>query len=295
MTRAIAIGECMVELRAEPGGGLRRGFAGDAYNTAVYLKRSAPEIEVAFLTAIGEESLSAAMTAAWRAEGIGDALAFRVPGTRPALYLIETDAKGERRFHYWRGESPARQWFRCLARTGTEILVGADLVYVSGISLAILPEDDREAALRLLARLGNRIAFDPNVRPALWPSLAAARESFEAMARIAAILLPSRQDLQLLYGGEDAAAQMERMAGIAAEEIALTCEEAGCILRAGGVTTALPAVAARAVVDTSGAGDSFNGAYLAARLRSRPPLEAAQAGLRLAAQVVAEPGAIIAR
>ena len=47
------------------------------------------------------------------------------------------------------------------------------------------------------------------------------------------------------------------------------------------------------VVDTSGAGDSFNGAYLAARLKGRTPSEAAREGLALAAKVVAQPGAII--
>ncbi|HEX3754794.1 MAG TPA: sugar kinase [Rhizomicrobium sp.] len=295
MTTAISIGECMVELRAEPDGRLRRSFAGDAYNTAVYLKRSAPEIEVAFLTATGEESLSAAMIETWRGEGISDRLAFRIPGTRPALYLIETDAKGDRTFHYWRGDSPARQWFRCVAQAGPRIFDGADLVYVSGISLAILNEEDRRNAIAFLGKLPIRIAFDPNIRPALWATLDQARETFEAMGRIAAILLPSRQDLQLLYGIEDAPSLMKRMAEMRAGEIALTSDEAGCILRAGGEIVTLPVTASAAVVDTSGAGDSFNGAYLAARLQGRPPLEAARAGLRLAAKVIGAPGAIIPR
>jgi 2-dehydro-3-deoxygluconokinase len=99
MTTAIAIGECMVELRPVDDGHLKRGFAGDAFNTAVYLKRSAPEIEVAFLTATGDESLSDAMVETWKAEGLSDRLVFRSPGERPALYLIETNSKGDRKFH----------------------------------------------------------------------------------------------------------------------------------------------------------------------------------------------------
>jgi 2-dehydro-3-deoxygluconokinase len=77
-------------------------------------------------------------------------------------------------------------------------------------------------------------------------------------------------------------------------EIALTCDEDGCVLRIGDEVTALPTQAVK-VVDTSGAGDSFNGAYLAARLKGKPPQEAVKDGLALAAKVVAQPGALIPR
>jgi 2-dehydro-3-deoxygluconokinase len=295
MTTAICIGECMVELRPVEDGHLRRSFAGDAYNTAVYLKRSAPELDVAFLTATGDESLSDAMVATWRSEGISDRLVFRIPGERPALYLIETNAKGDRKFHYWRGETPAKEWLRLLlAAGGAAVLDKADLIYVSGISLAILSYADRQAAIELLSTLKTKVAFDPNIRPALWKSMDEARHAFEAMVKLASIILPSRQDYQLMYGMDDPDEQIHFTAGLTDGEIALTCDEDGCRLRANGQTVALPTQAV-AVVDTSGAGDSFNGAYLAARLKGREPLDAAKAGLELAAKVVAQPGAIIPR
>jgi 2-dehydro-3-deoxygluconokinase len=295
MTSAICIGECMVELRPVDDGHLKRGFAGDAYNTAVYLKRSAPDIEVAFLTATGDESLSNAMVETWRGEGISDRLTFRIPGERPALYLIETNAKGDRKFHYWRSETPAKEWLRLLlAAGGAELLNKSDLVYVSGISLAILSYADRQAAVELLGTLKTKVAFDPNIRPALWKSMDEARHTFEAMVKVASIVLPSRQDYQLMYGMDDPQAQIEFTATLTDAEIALTCDEDGCRLRVGDEIIALPTQAVK-VVDTSGAGDSFNGAYLAARLKGRDPRDAVGDGLALAAKVVAQPGAIIPR
>jgi 2-dehydro-3-deoxygluconokinase len=284
-----------VELRPVEDGHLRRSFAGDAYNTAVYLKRSAPDIDVSFLTATGDESLSNAMVETWRGEGISDKLVFRIPGERPALYLIETNAKGDRKFHYWRSDTPAKEWLRLLLATGgAETLNKADLVYISGISLAILGYDDRQAAIKLLGTLKTKVAFDPNIRPALWKSMGEARHTFEDMVKLSSIVLPSRQDYQLLYDMNDPLQQIAFTATLTKVEIALTCDEDGCVLRIGDEVTALPTQAVK-VVDTSGAGDSFNGAYLAARLKGKPPQEAVKDGLALAAKVVAQPGALIPR
>lgn len=121
-----------------------------------------------------------------------------------------------------------------------------------------------------------------------------AKHTFEGMAKCASIVLPSRQDYQLMYGLDNPDEQIHFTAGLTEGEIALTCDEQGCRLRAQGRTVALPSQATT-VVDTSGAGDSFNGAYLAARLHGKEPLEAAKDGLALAAKVVAQPGAIIPR
>src|ERR1700761_297876 len=112
--RVVCIGECMVELRQTAPGLYARSFAGDAYNTAVYLKRSAPAADVSLLTATGAGGMSAAMRAAWAGEGIDDGLAYTVDGAEPGLYMIELDAAGERSFRYWRSTSPAKQWLRLL-------------------------------------------------------------------------------------------------------------------------------------------------------------------------------------
>ena len=290
MTRVVAIGECMVELRVRPDGAYDRAFAGDAYNTAVQLKRCAPCVRVQFATVTGDDGLSVDMRRAWRADGIDDRLSPFIPGLLPGLYAIDTDAAGERRFSYWRGQSAARRW---LTELDSERLAGADLLFLTGVSLAILPPDERSRALAFIDRLEARaLAFDPNIRPALWESEAAMRETIEgAMAR-AAILLPSADDLERLWGAGTPAEHLRRCRSLGAREVALTLGAEGCLVaEAGGDAVRLDAPAAT-VVDTSGAGDAFDGAYLAARVSGASAADAARAGLALAARVVSLAGAL---
>jgi 2-dehydro-3-deoxygluconokinase len=294
--RAVCIGECMVELRESDGDRYVRAFAGDAYNAAVYLKRSAPHLHVAFLTATGEDPLSRAMRDAFAAEGIEDAYAFTAKGREPGLYMIELDAMGERCFHYWRSASAARFWFALLMKNGgAERLAGVDLLYLSGISLAILPDEARIAAIDLLASLKNRvgrIAFDANLRPTLWRDIDAARAAVAPMIKIADILRASREDAALLYDANEPRAQVEAFRIAGAREITLTLGGEGCIVATQDGEVVLPAPAIK-IKDTSGAGDAFTGAYLAGRLKGAAPVVAARAALKIASRVVTYPGAIV--
>jgi len=297
--RAVCIGECMAELRQADRGLYALGFAGDAYNAAVYLKRSAPQVHVNFLTATGESTLSRAMRERFAAEGVGDALAFIAKDREIGLYMIELDAAGERRFHYWRSASAARCWLQLLMQNGGAArLAGTDLVCLSGVSLAILPDDAaRAAAIELLGSLKDRvgkIAFDANLRPALWRNLDAARAAIAPMIRIADVFRASAEDAALLTGAREPETQIGALRAGGAHEIVLTLGAEGCILATKDGAAALPAFAVE-VKDTSGAGDAFTGAYLAARLSGAAPVDAAATALKVASRVVTYPGAIAPR
>jgi 2-dehydro-3-deoxygluconokinase len=292
----ICIGECMVELRAAGADAFTRAYAGDAYNTAVYLKRSLPDAQVQFLTATGDDALSRAMREVWREEGIDGSLGLTVSGGSPGLYLIENDARGERRFHYWRSNSAARRWFELLENQDETVLWGADVIYLSGISLAILNPAERARAIELLRRARphiGRIAFDPNVRLALWEAAQAAAATIEEALSIAHIALPSREDARLLFGVDDPIEQIHRLQRIGVREIALTLGADGCLIADGDVHARFPAPHVASITDTSGAGDAFNGAYLATRLRGGSAADAARSGLAVGSRVVAHAGAVV--
>jgi 2-dehydro-3-deoxygluconokinase len=296
MTRIVCIGECMVELRAVGADTFARSYAGDAYNTGVYLKRSFPEAQVQFLTATGDDAMSEAMQRNWRAQGIDGALAFRVVEGTAGLYLIETAATGERSFHYWRKDSAAKRWLAMLKECGESALWGADIVFYSGITLAILNPEERKAAIELLARVRphvGRIAFDPNVRLRLWQSPQVAAQTILAALSACDIALPSTEDLAWLFGVAEPERQLDLLLEIGVREAAVTLGANGCAMAAGELRLQLPAPAVGSAIDTSGAGDAFNGAYLAHRLKGSSPAQAAEAALRVASRVVTHAGAIV--
>ena len=170
--RVVAIGECMVELAPTGDGTFTMGFAGDTFNTAWYLRRLMPKAStVSYLSAVGTDHISDRMVEFLAAEGIAIDHLQRLPERSVGLYMIQL-AKGERSFSYWRSTSAAR----LLAEDPTQLnaaLDGADLIYLSGITLAILSEGARLrllSALALARAAGSRVAFDPNIN---WNQVAA--------------------------------------------------------------------------------------------------------------------------
>lgn len=295
--RIACLGECMIELSRAPDGQTRLGFGGDTLNTAVYLARLGARCD--YVTALGDDPESEAMLAAWQAEGVGTAHVARLPGRLPGLYMILTDAAGERRFLYWRDQAPARELFQL---PGAEALVAAleayDLLYLSGISLAIWGEAGRVRLFALLDRMrarGGRVAFDTNWRPRLWPSIEAARAAYAAMLARSDIVLAGASELDALFGWGGEGAVMARLVEAAIGEIVLKQDPPGCRLRVGAREALVPALTVDEVVDTTAAGDSFAAGYLAARLAGEAPEAAALAAHRLAARVVQHRGAIIPR
>jgi 2-dehydro-3-deoxygluconokinase len=295
MARVASIGECMIELKHAAGGLFSRGFGGDTLNTAVYLARLG--IDVDYITALGNDSLSDEMIAGWESEGVGTSRVARLSGKLPGIYMIETDEKGERRFFHWR-ESAAARSLMDLPETDDILnsLATYDVVYLSAITLSIYSAQGRAKLIDALHRArkhGARIAFDTNFRVRGWPDPDVARAVFDQAFAASDIVLASTEDLLPLYPCESDEKLMER---VRCGEAVLKRLVPASIVRFEGVSQEVRAEpVAQPVVDTTAAGDSFSAAYICARLAGAAPVEAARAGHRLAGIVVCYPGAIIPR
>jgi 2-dehydro-3-deoxygluconokinase len=289
-----SIGECMIELSAEPDGRWRMGFAGDTFN-ALWTMRAllGPSVPHDYVSAFGDDPFSARQIAFLAEAGIGVAASPRLPGARPGLYAITLDGH-ERSFTYWRSDSAARRLAEDPAALAAS-LAGRRLLLFSGITLAILDAAARRTLIEALAaarRQGARVAFDPNYRPRLWPESEAARHAIGQALAVCDIALPTFPDEAGLFGDADRQATVRRLTAAGVGEIVVKDGPDPALLAVGGKTVEIAALPSSKPLDTTGAGDAFNGAYLASRLSGRTPEEAVRTAHRVAARVVETRGAL---
>jgi 2-dehydro-3-deoxygluconokinase len=294
--RFLSIGECMVELSQAEDGHLRKGFAGDTFNTAWYARACLPKSwEVDYFTALGDDAMSDEMLGFMAKAGIGTGYIRRIRGKTPGLYMINLK-DGERSFSYWRDSSAARQ----LASDGDrlrEAVEASDVVYFSGITLAIVMREDAETLLSELRRAkatGKLVVFDPNLRPRLWLNLDAMHTMISEGARASTIVMPSFDDEAAHFGDGSISGTIRRYRTLGAHMVVVKNGSEGATIGTETSETHVPAEKVGKVVDTTSAGDSFNGAFLAEYLKTHDPVAAARFAAKIAAKVIGEYGALIA-
>jgi len=288
-----AIGEAMIEL-SMAGDTAAVGVAGDTLNTVIYLKRNAPSFEVDYITRLGTDAFSDRIADFIAAEDIGTDTIERDPGGTPGLYAITTDNTGERSFTYWRDSAAARHTFVTGNGPSFVALARYDVIYLSGITMAILSPAVRSGLMRFLQafrRSGGRVCYDSNYRPRLWTDAETARATNEAMWALTDIAVPSLDD-ELAITGDTEEAIVQRFLGLQRTGALKRGPQGPLCLKTG---AAYDFPAAETVVDTTAAGDSFNGGYLAALLTGASQASSLRAGHDLAMQVIGHKGAILPR
>ncbi len=297
--KVACIGEAMIELALDPSNSRRASisFAGDVLNTAIYFNMEmGSEAEVEFVSAVGVDHLSDKMISFIQSHGVSTSFCSRIDDRIPGLYMITTDNLGERSFSYWRSEAAARLMFQAEGTALFDKLEQFDLIYFSGISLAILPDATRGYFLDWLGEFGNlsgkRIAFDSNFRPKLWNSHDEAKFWIERAWNVTDIALPSLDDELLLYGENSEVEILGRFKKYGIKLGALKRGASGAVAIDGsGCSNTLGK--AKSVVDTTAAGDSFNAAFLASILKNNDIQRAIVDGHNRAIQVIGYHGAIM--
>ncbi|WP_428670991.1 sugar kinase [Roseibium sp.] len=292
----LAIGECMVEMAPTGEGTYAMGFAGDTLNTAWYARKCLPaDWSVGYYTAVGNDQVSGQMLDFLKGSGIDTGSVRRLEKRTVGLYMIQLK-DGERSFAYWRSQSAARR----LAEDAGDLenaLAGAGLVYFSGITLAILPPEDRRKflnALRTARKAGTKTAFDPNLRPRLWEDADTMRSCVTEAAGLCDFVMPSFEDELAHFGDTDANVSASRYLEAGAGMVVVKNGPEEVICATADSRHAFQPQPVRNIVDTTAAGDSYNAAFLAEFLTSGDLVASVDAGAKLAGTVIQHRGALVA-
>jgi 2-dehydro-3-deoxygluconokinase len=293
--RFVSIGECMIEMSGGEDRQYRLGYAGDTLNTAWYMRALlGADWSVDYFTGLGEDRYSTDIRAFLAANGIGTSHIRTVPGRRPGLYMIHQE-NGDRHFTYWRDTSAAKLLAEDKGALAAAV-EGASMVYFSGITLAILAPRARGRLLGAIVKArdaGARIAFDTNIRPALWSSPRAMMAVLTAAATLCDVVLPTHGDEAPLFGDKSLEDTASRYLELGVEEVVVKDGPGEALIATAAERVRVAPTPGALVVDATGAGDSFNGAYLSARLAGQSLVHAATAAHRVAGIVIGQKGALV--
>jgi len=290
----ISLGECMVELFSqEPiarAASFHKAFGGDTLNTLVASARLGAS--TGYITCVGDDPFAPFLLEGWRAEGIDVSHARLVEGFN-AVYFISLLAGGEREFTYYRSGSAASTMTP--ADLDAAYIGQARVLHVSGISQAISPScrETVLAAVRLARERGVLVSYDPNLRRKLWPSLDDARAAMQEVLPFADIVLPSApEEMTDLLDVQTTEEGIERLWAAGVSTAAVKLGAKGCLLGHDGRVVAIPPFVPEAVVDATGAGDAFDGAFLHGLVSGLSPEEAARLAVVCAGLSLRSRGAI---
>jgi 2-dehydro-3-deoxygluconokinase len=263
----VAIGEPMLELNTPDESALSEagrfvvGWGGDTSNFAVAASRAGGK--VGYLTRLGEDAFGESFLKLWAQEGIDTRFVEKDPDARTAIYFISHTGR-EHTFTYYRRDSAASRMTP--AFLPRDYIADARLLHVSGITqgISVSACDTVFVAIAMARAAGRLVSYDPNFRPQLWP-LARARAVIHETCRQADLVFPSLEEAQLLTGLETRREIVEFYLALGPKVVILKLGAHGAMLGTEERVSTFPPYSVEAI-DMAGAGDTFDGAFVATYL-----------------------------
>jgi 2-dehydro-3-deoxygluconokinase len=263
----LGMGEPLLEFSelAREGAGEPRylpGFGGDTSNAVIAAARQGAT--TAYATRLGQDVFGDRFVALWRREGVDTRFVDRDPDASTGIYFVTHGEQGHDFTYYRRGSAASKMRPGDLA---PDAIGATRLLHVSGISQAISTDacDAVFAAIAAARERGVLVSYDTNLRLKLWPLPRARAVILETIARCD-VCLPSLEDATAVTGLRDPDAIVDAFLERGAKVVALKLGAAGALVADGGERHAVAGLRV-ATVDATGAGDTFDGAFLAERLR----------------------------
>jgi len=269
--RAPRMGETLM------GNSFALGPGGKGSNQAVAAARLGAD--VAFLSKLGRDPFGEMALKTWAEAGVTAKVTQSEESYTGAAYIFVEEATGENAIIICPGVAATI--------SAADIEAEADLIRSAAIFVTQL-EQPMEAAVRAL-----EIAREAGVTTVLNPAPAA--DLPDGMLALCDYVTPNESETEGLTGIPVTTPQdAERAAGAFLEKgvgtAVITLGEKGALLHSASRTEHVPAVAAGPVVETTGAGDAFNGGFATALARGADPVEAVRFACATAGISVTRPG-----
>jgi sugar/nucleoside kinase (ribokinase family) len=291
MLDVVTLGEAMALFVAEEPGLLEqvkhfsKRTAGAETNVAIGLARLG--LKVGWQSRLGSDSMARYLLAAIGGEGVDCSRVVCDAGQRTGfMFKGRIDDGSDPPIEYHRKGSAA-------SRLGPDEIdeawiVDARHLHVSGVFPALSPSTlaATRRAIALARQHRRTISFDPNLRPALWPSREAMRDTLNSLAEGCDCVLPGQAEGELLTGSAEpeAIAAFYRERG--AKLVVVKLGTAGAYYDAEHGCGHVPAFAVEKVIDTVGAGDGFAVGVISALLEGRAVADAVRRGAWIGARAV---------
>ncbi|MBY0613082.1 MAG: sugar kinase [Beijerinckiaceae bacterium] len=246
------------------------GFGGDTSNAVIAAARQGAR--TAYFSAVGADPFGASFLKLWDRESVDRSTVIVRETVRTGIYFITYSDHGHE-FTYWRNGSAAS--LMSVAELPRQQIGTARVLHVSGISQAISPSasDAVAEAISIARDAGTLVSYDTNLRLKLW-SLEQARKTIHAAVARSDIARPGLDDARQLTGLDGPEEICRFYLDLGPSIVALTMGSKGTMVMTRGETRVIEARPVKAV-DATGAGDTFDGSFLAEYLRTHDPFAAA--------------------
>ena len=236
----------------------RPGHGGDTSNAVIAAARQGAR--TAYFTHLGDDAFGRQFLDLWDHDGVDRSDVVLRSDARTGLYFVTHGAEGHA-FSYYRAGSAASLPGPDALPAG--LVESARVLHVSGISQAISANacDLVFEAIARARNAGRAVSYDTNLRLRLWP-LERARAVIHAAVAMSDLVLPGLDDARQLTGLDQPEAICDFYLGLGVKIVALTLGKEGAMIAIPGERHTVPAWPVTAV-DATGAGDTFDGAFLA--------------------------------
>ena len=286
--KILSIGEFMVEMKNTSPNTYEKGYAGDTFNFAYYMRQLCPaDWDIQYGTVFGNQAEDQNAINFIKSKNIGIDRIQSHPSKTIGLFLLSNTDDGEKQYGYWRSDSAARTFFNTV-----QSFDDFDMVYLSGITAAI--SNDKETLITSIKNTYNsgvKIAYDLQHRRQLW-SLTDGKEFFTQIIEFCNVVKISDEEWEWLYQNEKTIDQLSiQHPNI---EIILTCGENPSQRWLNGECTDIcPTKTVDKVIDSSAAGDSFIATYLTNTLLGKTPMTALENASAVSSKVLQYKGSLI--